>query len=61
MSEPQTVRVGDLLRDIDAASARMALTNPHRLLLVKCGVGLIELATRIGQLETAPDSEAAHV
>lgn len=51
MIEKKTATVIDLLRDIDAARARMSVGNPHKTLLYRCGAAVIELAQRANAME----------
>lgn len=51
MSDQKTATVLDILRDIDAARARMSVSNPHRTLLFRCGAAVIELAQRANARE----------
>jgi hypothetical protein len=46
VSEGRAIKVIDLLRDIDAATARMSKTNPHKIVLMQAGAAIIELAQR---------------
>lgn len=46
-----TVKVVDILREIDAATARMSKTNPHRTVLLQCGAAIIELAQRANGID----------
>ena len=48
--------VADLLAEIQAATQRMSRTNPHRRLLVTCGVAVQGLAERIVELEARVQS-----
>lgn len=59
--DTKTVTVIELLQDIDAAVARMGKSNPHRNLLQRCGLGLIELARRARKMEDAPVEEPVTV
>jgi hypothetical protein len=51
VSESKQIRIIDLLRDIDAATARMSKTNPHKIVLMQAGAAIIELAQRAAGLE----------
>lgn len=61
MSETKTATVMDLLRDIDAARARMSVSNPHKALLYRCGAAVIELAQRADGLDVQPLATAEQV
>lgn len=65
MSEQKTETVINLLRDIDAARARMGTQNPHKALLYRCGAAVLELAQRANGMEVehlaTPEQVAAIV
>lgn len=61
MPNTKTITIRELLQDIDAATARMGLNNPHRLLLIRCSYGLIEMTQRAHKVEATvepPDFDA---
>ena len=45
------VVLGDLIRDLVAASERMSTKNPNKVLVLQAAEILIQMGTRVGELE----------
>jgi len=47
----ETISIGELTRQCNAAASKMGVANPHKLLLLNCASAMQQLFHRIDELE----------